>query len=213
MIKGLLILGAGSFAMETLDIAEAAGGFEPLGFVNSLEHPEPGTTHAGLPVFFIDDVPVAPDACVLAAGIVSTTRRSFVETMLARGYRFASVVHPSASISPRATVKDGCIVNAGVVVSSNTVIESHVVLNRGCLVGHDNHIGPYCTIGPGANLAGAVEIGAGAYIGLGAVIRDHLSIGAEAVVGAGAVVVSPVAANVLVAGVPARVVRSGVKGM
>ena len=38
----LLILGAGSFAVETLDIVEAGGGIEVLGFVNSLERPAPG---------------------------------------------------------------------------------------------------------------------------------------------------------------------------
>jgi sugar O-acyltransferase (sialic acid O-acetyltransferase NeuD family) len=213
MTRPLLILGAGTFALETLDIAEAAGGYEPLGFVNSVERPAPGARHAGLPVFWIEDLTVSPEACEVVTGIVSTKRRGFVEAMLARGFRFTSVVHPSAVISARATVGAGCVVNAGVVISSNTVVAPHVVLNRGCLIGHDNHIESFCTVGPGANLAGGLVIGSGAYIGLGAVIRDHLTIGAEAIVGAGAVVVKPVPENVLVMGVPAQVVKTDVRGL
>jgi sugar O-acyltransferase (sialic acid O-acetyltransferase NeuD family) len=211
--KSLLILGAGSFALETLDIAESASGFEPLGFVNSLEQPPPGTTHAGLTVFGVDQVPYKPEDCFLANGMVSTKRRGFIETMSARGYRFISIIHPSAVISRRARIGDGCVIHAGVIVASNTTIEPHVVLNRGCLIGHDNLTRSFCTIGPGANVAGGVEIGAGAYIGVGAVIRDHLAIGEGSVVGAGAVVVKPVPANVLVTGLPARVVQTGVKGL
>ena len=211
MAKPLLILGSSTFALETLDIAEAAGGFIPVGFVNSVERPTPDARHAGLPVFWVDDVPFRPEACSLVAGIVSTRRRELIETMQSRGYRFLSVIHPSAVISRRSTIADGCVINAGVVVSQNTTVDAHVILNRGALIGHDNRIGPFCTIGPGANIAGAVEIGPGAYIGVGAIIRDHLIIGAGAIVGAGAVVVKPVPANALVVGFPARVAQTDVK--
>jgi sugar O-acyltransferase (sialic acid O-acetyltransferase NeuD family) len=209
----LLILGSGTFAVEALDIAETAGGFQPLGFVNSLDRPPAGASHAGLPLFWIDDIPFKPDDCELVAGIVSTQRRGFIETMAGRGFRFVSVIHPSAVVSRRSRVGAGCILNAGVVVSPNTVIEDHVILNRGSLVGHDNRIMKYCTLGPGANLAGGVEVGTGTFIGVGAVIRDHLHIGTGAVVGAGAVVTRPVGANVMVAGLSARVARTGVTGL
>jgi sugar O-acyltransferase (sialic acid O-acetyltransferase NeuD family) len=161
-----LILGAGSIALETLEIADASGGFEPLRFVNSLERPAPGATHAGLPVFWVDELPYGPADCWLVAGIVSTRRRSFVETMARRGYRFASVVHPSAVISRRAQMGEGCVIHAGVIVSSNTRLEANVIVNRGCLIGHDNLFHSFCTLAPGANVAGGVEIGTGAYIGL-----------------------------------------------
>ena len=38
----LLILGCGTFAVQTLEIAEEDGGFEPVGFINSFEVPPPG---------------------------------------------------------------------------------------------------------------------------------------------------------------------------
>ena len=207
----LLILGAGTFAVETLEIAELAGGFRPAGFVVSEARSSP--EHAGLPVFEESGIPDSLRNAVVVAGIVSTRRRSFIERLARRGYAFAALRHPSAVISPRATVDDGAVIGAGVIVASNTHIGPHVLLNRGANIGHDNRIAAFVTISPGATLAGAIEVGAGAYIGVGAVIRDHITIGEGAVVAAGAVVVKPVEPHVLVAGCPATVIRRDVDGL
>jgi sugar O-acyltransferase (sialic acid O-acetyltransferase NeuD family) len=209
----LLILGSGTFALELLDIAEAAGGFKPLGFVNSVDREATRSTLAGLPIFWIDDLPFGPDDCALVAGLVTTHRRSFIQQMAEQGYSFTTLIHPSATISRRATIGTGCVINAGVVISQNTQLQPHVIINRGALIGHDIIVEPYCTVGPGANIAGGVRIGSGSYIGVGAIVRDHVEIGADAIVGAGAVVVKPVAASSLVTGLPARVVRTDVKGL
>ena len=168
---------------------------------------------AGLPIFWIDELPFGPDECVLSAGLVTTQRSGLIERMCARGYSFRSVIYPSAIISRRATIGAGCIVNAGAVISQSTSLAPHVIINRGALIGHDVRIEPFCTIGPGANIAGGVEIGSGTYVGVGAVVRDHVIIGGEAVIAAGAVVVKAVAANTLVAGVPAQAIRNNVKGL
>lgn len=97
-------------------------------------------------------------------------------------------------------------------IGSNATLESDVVVNRGALIGHDDRIGACCTPGPGTNIAGNVEIGDGAFVAQGAVIRERLKIGSGAVVAAGAVVLDDVAANHMVAYVPARTIRCGVNG-
>jgi acetyltransferase EpsM len=203
MATHLLILGSGSFAVEALDIAEATGGFEPIGFVNSVDPDSHDTRLEGLPVWWIDRLPETPPGCHVIAGIVSPRRRDIVNAMAARGYPFATLVHPSATVSKRSTLAPGCVVHPGVIVAANTAIGSHVVLNRGCLVGHDNRIGSFTSIGPGANLAGAVLVGERVFVGVGAVVRDHLVIGDDAVVAAGAVVVRSVSPGTTVMGVPA----------
>ncbi len=211
-VRPLLLLGDGHFAVETLEIAEAIGDFSPLGFVNSLTRPNPGATIEGLPVFWVDDVPFGPAECEVACAIVTTERRPFIELMRSRGYLFATLIHPFSNVSRRAHVGSGCIVNAAAVIGSNAVLGDYALVNRGALIGHDTQIGKYCTIGPGANIAGDVEIGDGAFIAQGAVIRERMNIGIGAVVGAGAVVLQDVSANDMVAGVPAKVTRSGVNG-
>ena len=209
----LVILGAGTFAIEVLEAAELAGGHEPVGFVVSgaewIAHP----THAGLPVVSMDAMTWTPAEIVAIGGIVSTARRRFIEAIGARGFGFATVAHPSATTSPRATVGPGCFIGAQVIVASNARIGGHVLLNRGASVGHDVAIESFTTIGPGVTIAGSVSIGAGVYLGVGAVIRDRVSIGEGAVVAAGAVVVKSVPARTLVSGCPAVVVRENVTAL
>ncbi len=207
----LLILGAGSMAVEVLDIAERTGQFEILGFI--VNTPEAPTELEGRPVYRAQALPIPPGAALLVAGIVSTRRRGFIEEMAARGYEFATVIHPTATVSPRARIAPGCVLHPGVIVASNTTIAPHVIVNRGALIGHDNRIESFTTIGPGANLAGALTVGPGSYIGVGAVIRDHLTLGPGCVVAAGAVVVKDVEANTLCGGLPAKLLRTGVDGL
>ncbi|MEZ5318295.1 MAG: hypothetical protein R2752_12920 [Vicinamibacterales bacterium] len=138
--RPLVILGAGTFAIEALEIAELAGGFRPIAFAVS-DPPVPGTTHAGLPVIHVDDLP-APDAIVVATGIVSTRRRHIVRPVAARGYAFTALVHPSAIVSPRARVEPGATVGAGVIIASHARVGAHVLINRGANIGHDDVLEP-----------------------------------------------------------------------
>ena len=146
-------------------------------------------------------------------------------------------VHPAAWIAPTATlvgdvvVEEGASIWYGVVIRAdlgritiraganiqdNTVI--HVGSN-GCEVGpnatvghqclvHDCVIGDHVHIAPGAKLASGVLVGDGSHIGLGAAIIQGKRVGRNAVVGAGAVVVRDVPDDVVVTGVPARVLRT-----
>lgn len=210
--RALFILGAGSFAIEALEIAMLDGAFDPIGFVVS-EPLQPPATHAGLPVYHEDALPPEASGAEFIGGIVTTRRQAFVERLLKRGCVFATLRHPSAILSPRAEFGAGSLVGAGTIVASNTIVGAHVLINRGANIGHDNRLGAFATVGPGATLAGGIDVGEGAYIGVGAVVRDHVTIGAGSVVAAGAVVVKSVDPHVLVAGCPARVVKRDVDGL
>jgi sugar O-acyltransferase (sialic acid O-acetyltransferase NeuD family) len=209
--RPLVIVGAATFAVEVLEAAELSGR-EVRGFLVSDTAWRTSPTHEGLPVFTPDEIADQRDDLELVSGIVSTKRRGLVDDMTRRGFTFGVVRHPSAIVSPRATVAPGVFIGAGVIVSARTVVGPHVILNRGANLAHDVDLGPFATVGPGAVIAGAVTVGARAWIGVGAVVRDHLTIGDGAVVAAGAVVVKPVPAGTLVAGCPATVVREGMDG-
>ena len=204
------ILGAGSFAIEVLEAIELDGKHEPAGFIVSEGKHLLSATHAGLPVFRMDQMPWPPSAVHLIGGITSTQREPFIMDLTELGFEFATIRHPTAIVSPRATFGPGCFVGAGAIVASNSTLHAHVLLNRGANIGHDVEIAPFVSVGPGATVAGGVTIGAGSYIGVGAVVRDHITIGEGAVIAAGAVVVKSVAPRTLVAGCPARVLREDV---
>ena len=206
----VVILGAGSFAIEVLEAVELAGLLHPSGFVVSEAKWLVRPTHAGLPVVGLDRMEWTPKEALAIGGIVSTMRRPFIEAVAGRGFEFTTVIHPSATVSPRAVFGAGCFVGAQAIVASNARIGEHVLLNRGANLGHDVAVGAFSTIGPGVSVAGGVTIGSAAFLGVGAVVSDRVSIGDGAVVAAGAVVVKPVSPRTLVAGSPARVVREDV---
>jgi sugar O-acyltransferase (sialic acid O-acetyltransferase NeuD family) len=211
-VQPLLVLGTHRFAPEVLDLVSEIEGFRVDGFVENLDRARTAQPIEGLPVHWIDDVARFARSHHAVCALGTNSRRRIVEEAARLGFRFATVVHPTARVSSRSTLGDGTIVSAGVVVATRATIGRHVILNRGTLIGHDTVVGDYVTFGPGANVAGLCRIGSAAYIAIGAVLVDRIAVGEGAVVGAGAVVTRDVPGHVTVVGVPAHVVKEGVDG-
>jgi sugar O-acyltransferase (sialic acid O-acetyltransferase NeuD family) len=125
-----------------------------------------------------------------------------------QGGPLAVVLHPSAVVSIDARLGAGTFVAAGAVVCIGADIGSGVIVNTCASVDHDCRLGAAVHVGPGARLGGAVTVGDRSWIGLGATVRHQARIGSDSVVGAGAVVLAGVADNCVVAGNPARPLRS-----
>ncbi len=85
-----------------------------------------------------------------------------------------------------------------------------VVIHKGSVIGRNVKIGQNVTLGSRAGGAGLPVIGDDVYIGPNSVCLGG-SVGDGAVIGAGSVVLHPVAAGAVVAGNPARTIRSGPK--
>lgn len=207
----ILILGTRTLAEEIADLISEIPGYEAAGFVENMDRGRCGSL-AGLPVYWVEDIADMAGTHLAVCGLATTHRRRYVEQVSGMGMRFATLVHPTARVSARATLGSGCFVSPFAAVSSGTVLEEQVFVNRGALIGHHTRVGRYVTIQPGANIAGMVTVGEGAYIGMGAVVLDKTSIGAGSVVGAGAVVTADVPESVQVVGVPARIVKEGIEG-
>lgn len=117
------------------------------------------------------------------------------------------LVHPSAVVEGTDAGR-GSVVAAGSVVSQSR-LGDHTHVGAGCTLTR-TWTGDFCQIGPGCHIAGDVVLGDGCFLGVGVTVRNLVTIGDGAMVGAGAVVVDDVPPGVVVAGVPARVVRSSV---
>jgi len=131
-----------------------------------------------------------------------------------RVWAFAHVM-PGAIIGADCNVCDHTYVEDDVVVGDRVTIKSGVFLWNGLRIEDDVFIGPQATFtnDPFPRSREPFEcpittIRRGASIGAGAVILPGLTIGERAMVGAGAVVTKDVAADAVVVGNPARVVRS-----
>lgn len=131
-------------------------------------------------------------------------REGIVRAVEDAGLALPTLVHPSAYVSPGASLEAGVQVLPQASVNTGARIGRGALVNSGAIVEHDVEVGDFSVVDPGAVLAGRVRVGAAAEIGSGAVLIPDVEVGAGAIVGAGAVVIRPVEEGETVVGVPAR---------
>jgi acetyltransferase EpsM len=206
-IQPLLILGTGDFAVEVADLVSEIPGFHVAGFVQSVDPAKRQQNIEGLPVYWIREINELISTHRAVCAIGTTQRSRFIEQAAALGIRYATLVHPTARVSPNSTLGEGTIVSAGVVIGAYVRLGRHVIVNRGALIGHHTEIGDFVTIGPGANIAGSCRVGEAVTLGIGAVVSDHLEIGPRSFVGAGATVTKNVPAGRVVVAAQSSVLK------
>ncbi|MFD1426850.1 tetrahydrodipicolinate N-acetyltransferase [Kroppenstedtia sanguinis] len=121
-----------------------------------------------------------------------------------------AIIRDQVEIGKNAVIMMGASINIGAVIGEGTMIDMNVV------VGGRGTIGNNCHIGAGAVIAGVVEppsaqpviIEDDVVVGANAVILEGVRVGQGSVVAAGAIVVEDVPANSVVAGTPARVIKT-----
>jgi sugar O-acyltransferase (sialic acid O-acetyltransferase NeuD family) len=120
---------------------------------------------------------------------------------------FSTAVHSSVHLGSGVRTGKGVCIGPGTVIAPNVNIHDYCSINRSCSIGHDTTVLECATINPGVSIASSVTAGEGSLIGIGGVIIEGITIGRNSVVGAGAVVVRDVPDNVVVVGVPAKILR------
>jgi sugar O-acyltransferase (sialic acid O-acetyltransferase NeuD family) len=210
MSESLVVFGCGGHGKVVADAAIAAG-WNVLGFADDDE------ARAGAEILSLRVIAIGleqasahcldNDAHAVVGLGSNEIRKRVYEDLVGRGVRMATIVHPSAVISPSATLGPGTVVFGGVVVNPATAIGANVILNTACSIDHDNALGDHVHVSPGAHTGGTVTVGAGSHIGIGATVSNNIAVGAWSMVGAGAVVVRDLPDRVIAYGCPARVRR------
>ena len=209
MTRPLIILGTGGGAYDVLDVVDAINAVAPTwelaGFLDDAR--APGSYHLGLRVLgrLRDAGRFLGHKFANAIGS-DESYRHLPKILASTGLtadRFATLIHPTASVSVRARLGRGVTVNHGVFVGGGAVIGDYITLCSSCIIGHDAQVDDYSIIAPGAIISGSVKIGRGCYIGAQAVIRQCLGIGEQALVGMGAFVVREVAPGTTMVAHPA----------
>jgi sugar O-acyltransferase (sialic acid O-acetyltransferase NeuD family) len=211
MADRVVVVGAGGFGREALDVVQAVNAaagspvWEVLGVVDDNPSAVNLARLASRGIHCFGGVDELPGDVQVVLGIGSpAVRRRIHEELASRGFTFARLVHPTAVLGSEARIGAGAVICAGVSVGTNVTLGEHVHLNPHAVIGHDTTIGDHVSINPNATVSGDCHIGDEVLIGAGAVVLQQLTVGRGAVIGGAACAVADVPSGATVVGVPAR---------
>jgi len=211
MRTDIFLVGASGLARETAEAVAAGHSYRVAGVLDDDEATW-GSRCGGHHV--LGGIEVA--AAHPRAGVVLCVGRGRVRHSIARRLqmlgtddrRYATVIHPTASIGATSSVGAGSIILAGVVITADVTVGLHVVVMPGAVLTHDDVVADFATVCAGVTLAGGVTVGFEAYVGASSAVREGLTVGPAATIGMGAAVVRDVPAGETWVGTPARALRA-----
>jgi UDP-N-acetylbacillosamine N-acetyltransferase len=139
MKKNLLILGAGQLGEVTQEIAEAAGDYEMIRFLDDANPAAIGK---------LNDYSVFADSFQDAIVAVDDLkiRIEYYEKLKAAGFNLAKIIHPTAFLSPSCSIGEGTIIEPMAFIHTKSVIGNGCIVAECAVIGHHTHIDDFCYI-------------------------------------------------------------------
>lgn len=212
----LVIIGAGGFGRELLDVIDACNRDEasavedqvPYELVGFLDDGQPdlellsqrGARHLGA-VSKLEELP-ADVGYVIGIGD-GAVRRRIDQYGQTQARSSPVLVHPSATRGFHVQLGPGSVICSHVSLTNNVRLGRHVHVNLNSTVGHDVRIGDYVTVSPLVAVSGEVVVEDEVLLGTGSAVNQRLVIGRGATLGSGAVAVKNIDAGRVAVGIPA----------
>lgn len=215
MKKKIVILGGqgnGTVIASVIeDIMKNDGEWELVGYLN--DDLKKGELINGYPVLG----PITKEKCdelkdyYFIYALVSVSRAKErvekLESLEIAIEKFATIIHPTATVGSCVDIGFGVVLMPNVVISPNVKIDNHSQVYASALIGHDTTLEKYCFVANHASIGSNVFIKEGAHIGSNSCILEKLTIGSWALVGLGSVVIKDVDKHDKVVGNPARSIK------
>ena len=135
----LVILGAGGYGRNRADLAEQSGRYTEIRFLDDSGGDAVGTCQE-FQKFADADTEFYP-----AFGN-NALRMDWLKKLITCGCTVASIVHPTAYVSPKTTVCRGVAILPRAIVNTGTVIGDGCIVSCGAIVDHD------CVLGEGIHV-------------------------------------------------------------
>ncbi len=165
MNKNLLILGAGGYGHSVKEVAEAMGVFDRIDFLDD--------ENSDVAIGKLNDNEKLAGEYSYAFPALSDSelRMTWIAKLEENCYATPVLIHPTAYISPSASVYPGSVVLPKAMVNTNSVIERGCILGLGAIVDHDTFIGFGCLVECGAIIKAHCMVKANTKIDSGAVYK------------------------------------------
>lgn len=204
----LVIIGAGGHGRVVADCAQQVNTYKEIIFLDD-SYKETVTSGDWKIVGLSEDFHQHIGHADFIVGIGNNLiRAKITKKLLQANANVVSLIHPTASISPKVSVDNGVVIFANAVVNIGSHISEGCIINTGATVDHDCKLKPYVHVSPGVNIAGGVTIEQYSWLGIGSAVIEYLTVAKNTQIGAGAVVINSTQANSLYLGVPAQKVRT-----
>lgn len=190
----LIIVGAGVFGRQALEIALAQQKYSVIGFYDDFNSDK---TFEELPIFGkIDQLQVdfLNDKFDFVFYGIGYNHLSFKQSLIHKfpAIPMATIVHPSVIIENSAKIEDGVLIYPRSYIGPRVHLHKGVVVNVYSYLPHDNVVGEASFLSGGLNIGGKVNIGERSFIGIGTTTSDSLSICDDVFVGAGSLVLKSI---------------------
>ena len=140
----LVILGSGGYGNTVLDIAEQLG-YEIVAILDDKDDKHPLSSYRE----YIND-----DTEFIVAFGNNELRLSWCEKIFNDGGKLATLIHPTAYVSPKANIGMGSVILPNSIVNTGTKVGVGCIVNLGAIIDHD------CIIENGAHVCvGAIVKG------------------------------------------------------
>lgn len=201
------IVGAGDFAREVYDTCKALGliieSFIDENYENN-SYIYNGIKNISDEMAFIENTPI----CNIIIGVGNPKIRKKIAEKYNR-FLFPSLIHPRALITGIENyIGHGVIIQPGVILTNRILIDDFSVLNLNVTIGHDSNISKYVNISPGSNINGHTKIGDCTNIGSNVSTVPGTVVGSNCIVGAGTVLRNIYQSDVMIAGVPGKIIKN-----
>lgn len=125
----LIILGAGGYGQTVADLAEQSGEYEVIHFLDD-------NSTAKNVIGKCNDFVNYKDCMIYPAFGNNKMRLEWVKRLLNENYRVPTIIHPTAYISPKAKIEEGCVILPHAVINTNCMINIGCIINCGSIIDH-----------------------------------------------------------------------------
>jgi sugar O-acyltransferase (sialic acid O-acetyltransferase NeuD family) len=206
----VVIVGAGGFARELkllLPDCLSESEYRFKGFLGKDQGVGPDETVRQLTLGDPEEYRPQPnDRFVLAIGSMDHRRR-VVESIVERGGRFVTMIHPLAFVASTAQLGEGVVIYPYAVVSNEAELQDYAKLNYYASVGHNSRVGKYCLLAPYATVNGFSVLEDEVFMSTHTTVAPVLHVGQRTKLSANSALMVDASPDSFVFGVPGKCVR------